>query len=100
MAVCDTMKSPLTRLQYNTDILAKRYAEKVITLNLRIIDYLAVEAYEEAAKVRDEILYDLEKTSQYISELTSIEAAFVKEMLIRNNQKIFDTLKEHKQDEQ
>ena len=43
-------------------------------------------------EVRDEILNDLEKTAQYISELTSIETAFVKEMLIRNNQKIFDTL--------
>ncbi len=93
------MKTPLTRSQYNTDILAKRYAEKVITLNLKIIDCLAMEAYEEAAKVRDEILNDLEKTAQYISELTSIEAAFVKEMLIRNNQKIFDTLNEHKHDD-
>lgn len=90
------MKSPLTRSQYNTDILAKRYAERVITLNLRIIDCLAIEAYEEAAKIRDEILTDLDATAIYIAELTSIEATFVKEMLVRNNQKIFDTLKEHK----
>ncbi|MBC7695561.1 MAG: hypothetical protein H7141_08965 [Burkholderiales bacterium] len=89
------MKTPLTRSQYNTDILAKRYAEKVITLNLKIIDCLAIEAYEDAAKLRDEIMDDLEKTAQYISELTGIEATFVKEMLVRNNQKIFDTLKEH-----
>jgi len=90
------MKTPLTRSEYNTDILAKRYAEKVITLNLKIIDCLTTEDYEEAAKIRDQILEDLEKTAQYISELTGIEATFVKEMLIRNNQKIFDTLKEHK----
>lgn len=96
MAISETMKTPLTRTQYNTDILAKRYAEKVITLNLKIIDCLAVEAYEDAAKIRDEILNDLEQTAQYISELTSIEATFVKEMLVRNNQKIFDTLKDHK----
>ena len=96
MDIDGKMKTPLTRSQYNTDILAKRYAEKVISLNLKIIDCLTTEDYEEAAKIRDEILADLEKTAQYISELTGIETTFVKEMLIRNNQKIFDTLKEHK----
>lgn len=90
------MKSPLTRSQYNTEILAKRYAERVIRNNLKIIDFIDRELYEDAAKVRDEINEDLSETAQYISELTLSDIDFVKEMLVRNNQKIFDTLSELK----
>lgn len=90
------MKSPLTRSQYNTDILAKRYAERVILNNLKIIDCLARERYEEAARLRDEIKKDLEETALYIADLTKTDLQMVREMLIRNNQKIFDTLSEQR----
>jgi hypothetical protein len=90
------MKSPLTRSQYNTDILAKRYAERVILNNLKIIDCIGRERYEEAARLRDEIKKDLEETALYIADLTKTDIQVVREMLIKNNQKIFDTLSEQK----
>ncbi|MDF2448259.1 MAG: hypothetical protein K0R26_763 [Bacteroidota bacterium] len=90
------MKSPLTRSQYNTDILAKRYAERVILNNLKIIDCIGREKYEEAAKLRDEIKKDLEETAIYIADLTKTDLQTVRDMLVKNNQKIFDTLSEQK----
>lgn len=90
------MKSPLTRSQYNTDILAKRYAERVILNNLKIIDCISRERYEEAARLRDEIKKDLEETALYIADLTKTDIQIVREMLIKNNQKIFDTLSEQR----